>query len=224
MNAIVIIAKEPKPGSVKTRLTPPLDPQTASKIYHNLLLDRIEQVESLKGADHFVAYYPKSSLQFFQNIISSSFSLLPQKGKDLGERLSNIFSDLFKEGYERIVIMDSDSPNLPSRHISEGLRRLNEADLILGPCEDGGYYLVGLSSNMPQIFQGIPWSTSEVTKLTIEKARAMDKNISLLEKWYDVDTIEDLRRLRTELDSYLKAPNDTNFCRNTYEIISEYHE
>jgi rSAM/selenodomain-associated transferase 1 len=221
MNAIVIIAKEPKPGSVKTRLTPPLDSYTASKIYHNLLLDRIEQVESLKGANHFLAYFPKASLNFFENIIPPSFTLLPQKGKDLGERLSNIFNSLFKYGYERIIILDSDSPNLPSKHISEALEILNETDLVLGPCEDGGYYLVGLSSNIPQIFQGIPWSTSEVTELTIEKARALNKRISLLEKWYDVDTIEDLKRLRTELDSYLKAPKDIFFCRNTYRIISE---
>jgi rSAM/selenodomain-associated transferase 1 len=221
MNAIVIIAKEPKSGSVKTRLTPPLDSQTASKIYHNLLLDRIEQVESLKEADHFVAYFPKSSLHFFENIIPSSFLLLPQKGKDLGERLSNIFNDLFEDGYERILILDSDSPNLPSKNISKGLEMLKNADLVLGPCEDGGYYLVGLSSNMPQIFQGIPWSTSEVTELTVKKAKAMDKKISILEKWYDVDTIEDLKRLRTELDSYFMASKDIYFCRNTYKIISE---
>jgi rSAM/selenodomain-associated transferase 1 len=221
MNAIVIMAKEPKPGNVKTRLTPSLDPQTASRIYHSLLLDRIEQVESLKEADHFVAYFPKSSLNFFENIIPSSFSLLPQKGKDLGERLANIFNTLFKEGYERIIIMDSDSPNLPSRFISEGLKMLNKADLVLGPCEDGGYYLVGLSSNMPQIFQEIPWSTSEVTEFTVKKAKALDKRISLLEKWYDVDTIEELKRLRIELDSYINTPNDIFFCRNTYKIISE---
>lgn len=221
MNAIVIIAKEPKPGNVKTRLTPPLDPQTASKIYHGLLLDRIEQVESLRGADHILAYFPKSSQHFFENIILSSFTLLSQKGKDLGERLANIFSDLFKDGYERIVIMDSDSPNLPSRHISEGLEILDKADLVLGPCEDGGYYLVGLSSNMPQIFQGIPWSTSRVTELTIKKAKELNKRISLLKEWYDVDTIEDLERLRIELNSYLKAPKDIFFCRNTYKIISE---
>jgi rSAM/selenodomain-associated transferase 1 len=221
MHAIVIMAKESKPGYVKTRLTPPLDPQIASKIYHGLLLDRIEQVECLREADHFVAYFPKSSLHFFENIIPSSFSLLPQKGKDLGERLANIFSTLFEDGYERIVIMDSDSPNLPSRHISEGLDMLDKADLVLGPCEDGGYYLVGLSSNMPQIFQGIPWSTSKVTELTIKKAKVMDKKISLLEGWYDVDTIEDLKRLKKELDAYPETLKDIFFCKNTYKIISE---
>ncbi|UCE36466.1 MAG: TIGR04282 family arsenosugar biosynthesis glycosyltransferase [Thermoplasmata archaeon] len=221
MNAIVIMAREPKPNKVKTRLTPPLDPQTASKIYHGFLLDRIEQVESLREVDHFVAITPESSDSFFKDIIPKDFALLRQKGKDLGERLSDISNTLFKKGYEKVVMMDSDSPNLPSRYISEGLKMLNKADLVLGPCEDGGYYLIGLSSNMPQIFQDIPWSTSRVTEITNKKAKALGKKISLLEEWYDVDTFEDLKRMRTELDSYPKAPNDIFFCKNTYSIISE---
>jgi rSAM/selenodomain-associated transferase 1 len=221
MKAIVIMAREPEPHKVKTRLTPPLDPVTASKIYHGFLMDKIEQVEGIKEADHFVAYTPESSRYFFESIIPPDFTLLPQKGKDLGERLANICDTLFENGYVKIVMMDSDTPNLPSSYITDGLESLKKTDLVLGPCEDGGYYLIGLSSNMPQIFQGIPWSTSNVTEVTMRKAQALGKKIFLLEKWYDVDTISDLRRLKSELDAYPEVSNDVFFCKNTYKIVSE---
>jgi rSAM/selenodomain-associated transferase 1 len=221
MKAIVIMAKEPVENQVKTRLTPRLDPQTASKIYHGFLLDRIEQVENLREVDHFVAITPESSGSFFEDIIPKDFTLLRQKGKDLGERLSNISNTLFESGYKKIVIMDSDSPNLPSDLITSALTELNNADLVLGPCKDGGYYLIGLSSHESKIFQDIPWSTSKVIEITKERAKAQGKNISLLEKWYDVDTIEDLIRLKNDLDRHHEKPNYMYFCKNTYKIISE---
>jgi rSAM/selenodomain-associated transferase 1 len=221
MKAIVIMAREPQPNKVKTRLTPPINPQTASKIYHGFLLDRIEQIGGISDVHHYVAYTPKSAVQFFRNITPDSFTLLPQEGKDLGERLSNISYVLFEKGYEKIIIMDSDSPNLPTNHIFTAMKNLDNADMVLGPCEDGGYYLVGLSLHVPEIFMDIPWSTSEVTEITKERAKASCKNITMLEKWYDVDTKEDLLRLKNDLEKQPESPGDMNFCRNTYEIISE---
>lgn len=221
MKAIVIMAKEPRPNEVKTRLIPPFDPVTASRIYLGFLQDRIEQVGQIKEAHHFIAYTPESSRSFFEDICPSSFNLLHQKGSDLGERLCVISNSLFNKGYEEIVLMDSDSPNLPSRIITEVFQILLKSDVILGPCEDGGYYLIGLKAKTPEIFQDIPWSTPEVSKVTLEKARSSGKEITLLEKWYDVDTIEDLMRLKSELDAYQEAPSDIFFCKNTYRIISE---
>lgn len=221
MKAIVIMAKEPEPHKVKTRLIPPLDPVTAAKIYHSFLLDRIDQVTGISDVFHFVAYTPESSRKFFENIIPHDFTLLSQRGKDLGERLANICDTLFENGYEKIVMMDSDTPNLPSSYITDGLKSLKKTDLVLGPCEDGGYYLIGLRKKMPQIFQGIPWSTSNVTEVTMRKAQALGKKIFLLEKWYDVDTIEDLARLKSELDAYPELSGDVFFCKNTYKIVSE---
>ncbi|UCE75120.1 MAG: TIGR04282 family arsenosugar biosynthesis glycosyltransferase [Methanomassiliicoccales archaeon] len=222
MNAIVVMAREPQPNKVKTRLTPPLNPQTASKIYRGFLLDRIKQISGISDAHHFIAYTPSSAVQFFRNITPDSFTLLAQEGKDLGERLSNISYVLFEKGYEKVIIMDSDSPNLPTNHIFTALKNLDNADLVLGPCEDGGYYLVGLSLHVPEIFKDIPWSTSEVMKTTIRRAESAGKTISFLEKWYDVDTKEDLLRLKNDLDKQPKSPNDMYFCKNTYEIMSEF--
>ena len=222
MNAIVIMAKESKPYMVKTRLIPDFDPLAVSRLYHGFLLDRIEQVRGIPDADYYIAYTPKSAKDFFKQMAPDDFHLIAQEGTDLGERLSNISFELFQGGYDNIVIMDSDSPNLPSRSITSSFKHLENADIVLGPCEDGGYYLVGLNHHIPEIFMDIPWSTSKVTKITQERANSKGMNISFLEKWYDVDTRDDLIRLKNDLDNFSEDPDDMFFCQNTYKIISEF--
>jgi rSAM/selenodomain-associated transferase 1 len=221
MNAIVVMAKKPEPYKVKTRMIPDLDPVTASKIYQGFLLDRIEQVSGISDVDYYIAYTPNSAENFFKNIAPDTFTLLHQKGKDLGERLSNISYALFERGYKKVIIMDSDSPNLPSRFITSSVNSLDEADIVLGPCDDGGYYLVGLRLHVPEIFMDIPWSTSEVTEITKERAIVKGKSVFLLKKWYDVDTKEDLLRLKNDLEIYNQNPNEMYFCIKTHNIISE---
>jgi len=217
MNSIVIMAKAPVPNEVKTRLTPPLRPEEASSLYHGFLLDKIEQIKSINGARRFVAYTPGAAEAFFRNIIPPGFSLFSQVGTDLGERLANVSGKLFAQGAEKVLILDSDTPNLPTDYIRDGISRLDEVDVVLGPCEDGGYYLIGMRKFVPEIFNGIPWSTSEVAESTIRKAQALDLTVSLLPEWYDVDTVMDLKRLISDLDS----PSwNCYFCRNTFTAIS----
>lgn len=217
MNSIVIMAKAPVPNEVKTRLTPSLRPEEASSLYHCFLLDKIEQIKSIGEVGSFVAYMPAAAEAFFKNIIPPGFSLISQVGTDLGERLANVSKRLFAQGERKVVILDSDTPNLPTDYILEGFSRLDKADVVLGPCEDGGYYLIGMRKFVPEIFNGIPWSTSEVKELTIRKAQALDLTVSLLPEWYDVDTVMDLRRLMSDLDS---PSGNCYFCRNTFTAIS----
>ncbi|MDO8726142.1 MAG: TIGR04282 family arsenosugar biosynthesis glycosyltransferase [Candidatus Methanoperedens sp.] len=217
MNAVVIMAKAPVPKEVKTRLIPPLSPEEASSLYHYFLLDKITQVKSIKEARHFVAYTPVTSESFFRSLMPSGFILINQVGADLGERLANVSKNLFDQGAEKVIILDSDSPNLPTDHIREGLSILDEVDVALGPCEDGGYYLIGMRSFMPELFRGIPWSTSEVAELTMKKAKAFGLSVSLLPEWYDVDTMIDLERLKRDMDSPV---NNCYFCENTYRSLT----
>jgi rSAM/selenodomain-associated transferase 1 len=221
MNAIVIMAKEPRPNKVKTRMIPDLDPIVVSKIYQGFLLDRFEQIGKIPNMDHYIAFTPRSSENAFKCTVPEKFSLLLQEGRDLGERLSNVSYELFEKGYEKVVIMDSDSPNLPSRFIKQSFGIIDDSDLVLGPCEDGGYYLVGMRQHTPEIFVDIPWSTPNVTETTVNKAQSARRSIYLLEKWYDVDTKDDLLRLRNDLEQYNEIPNDIYYCENTYNIISK---
>ncbi|MCZ7357569.1 MAG: TIGR04282 family arsenosugar biosynthesis glycosyltransferase [Candidatus Methanoperedens sp.] len=218
MDAIVIMAKAPLPNEVKTRLTPPLKPEAAARLYHNFLLDKIEQVKTIKEAQPFLAYTPVAEEKFFRSIIPPAFTLISQVGADLGERLANISNILFDRGFEKVVMLDSDTPNLPPDYIREALRRLDEVDIVIGPCEDGGYFLAGMKRSIPELFKGIPWSTSEVTSHTVKKARAMGLLISQIEKWYDVDTMDDLSRLKRDMSS--GEEKGSFFAANTFNFLS----
>jgi hypothetical protein len=217
MNAIVIMAKKPIPNKVKTRLIPTVTPMTAAKLYYNFLLDKFEQVNKIKDVKPFVAYTPPNTKIFFKKIIPKRFTLIEQIGGDLGEKLSNISNMLFHQGFKKIILMDSDTPNLPSEYIYQAVQYLNQVDIVLGPCIDGGYYLIGLRYYFPDIFKGIPWSTSKVIEATINKINLQGATFSYLDKWYDVDTIEDLIRLKHDLTS---SNQNKCYCKNTRKIIS----
>ena len=219
-NAIVIMAKAPIPGQVKTRMIPSLDPGIVSNIYHNFLLDKIDQVKNIE-AQAFIAYTPLTEFDFFRSILPPGFNLINQVGSGLGERLANIFKNLFGLGFKKVLILDSDTPNLPVEYIKKGLETLDNSDIVIGPCEDGGYYLIGLVANHPLIFKDIPWSTSGVTEFTINKAQLEGLKVSLLEKWYDVDTIDDLINLKRDLDSYPEEKKGIFFGENTYREIKK---
>ncbi len=216
LNAVVIMAKAPVSNEVKTRLIPPFEPETAALLYYGFLLDKIEQVKTIE-ARRFVAFAPKTSGSFFRSIIPPGFSLISQVGKDLGDRLAHVSKQLFESGAKKVMMLDSDTPNLPPDLIRDGISRLDDVDVVVGPCEDGGYYLIGMRSWVPELFHDIPWSTSEVVEMTVKKAHSLDLSVWLLDKWYDVDTVIDLERLKRNL----QAP-DMNcfFCENTYYYLS----
>jgi rSAM/selenodomain-associated transferase 1 len=218
MDAIVIMAKAPVPKKVKTRLVPPLNPETASELYKNFLLDKIEQIRNMVAVHRFVAYTPKKTEAIFRDIVPKEFTLVLQVGADLGEKLANISNTLFHKGFKKVVLLDSDTPNLPSRLVNEALRRLDKFDVVIGPCEDGGYYLIGLRSNMPELFRKIPWSTSEVTESTIRKTVKSGATFTLLNKWYDIDTVQNLLRLKKTLDS---KPQIRRLCKNSFLALSK---
>ena len=217
MKALVIMAKAPVPKKVKTRLILPLGSLTASDLYYNFLLDRIEQIKVLSNIHRFFAYTPKKAQDFFKQIVPQEIELLPQTGRSLGERLYSLTKVLLRRGFKKVVLVDSDSPNLPSNYIIKAFDRLDKTDLTLGPSEDGGYYLIGVKSDTPGIFKHVPWSTPRVAELTVRKALKLGLTVSILETWYDVDTYQDLLRLKNDLRS---RPLIGYFCRNTYRALS----
>ena len=124
-------------------------------------------------------------------------------GADLGERLDNVLRDCLQSGYRQVVVTDSDSPTLPAAHLEQAFGELDDpaVDVVLGPCEDGGYYLVGLKAPCSALFRGIVMSTSTVLAETLERAEEQGLRVACLHSWYDVDTYEDLGRLAEELAS-----------------------
>ncbi|KDE55903.1 TIGR04282 family arsenosugar biosynthesis glycosyltransferase [Methanoculleus sp. MH98A] len=218
MRAAAVMARMPVPGEVKTRLVPPLTSWEAARLYTGFLLDTIELLASLEGTRPFVAYTPPAAGGFFSGIVPPGFSTLPQAGKDLGERLDDVTAALFSRGATAVVLCDSDSPTLPGRYITEAFRRLDEADVVIGPCDDGGYYLIGMRKRLPRLFEGIPWSSAHVTQRTVEAAERLGLSVSLLKPWYDVDTAADLARLCREVAA---SPKGSDFARHTRSALAE---
>lgn len=192
---LVVLAKEPVPGQVKTRLTPALSPAEAADLYRCFILDRLEAVAALSGIDLAISYTPTSARDYFSSLAPGKITLFPQQGRDLGEKLQGVFAFGFAAAYERVVIVDSDSPDLPGTMLSEAFARLAdpETGAVFGPCFDGGYYLVGLKGNSPELFDSIPWSRDDVLQQSLEKAAALGLKISLLPCWNDIDTFADLQ-------------------------------
>lgn len=198
-NAIAIMAKQPLPGTVKTRLSPPLTPMQASYLYRAFLCDTIALVEGIPGSEHLVAYEPQTAGDFFIRLVPRGFRCIPQGQGDLGAKLCRISRRLFFEGYERIILIASDTPHLPRAYLAGVLQRLDHSDVVLGPCYDGGYYLIGTRLHLPFLYSDMPWSTSQVCSLTLERAKAKDLTTHLLPSWYDLDTLQDVKRLSADL-------------------------
>ena len=199
--ALIIFAKAPIPGQVKTRLCPPLTPDEAATLHGSFILDTLERTKAAVTRlklpfDRYLACAPSSTLVFFKIMEErQTVKLLDQEGEDLGARMHRACETLFKGGYQRVLIIGTDVPSLPLDYYKQALMLLEKHDLVLGPALDGGYYLIGLSKPAPLLFENMPWSTDQVLALTREKANSLGLTIGLLPEWRDVDRIDDLLAL-----------------------------
>ena len=199
-NALIVVAKRPAPGKTKTRLSPPLTPELASALYESFLFDTLDQMRQVADSHHVIAYLDECD--YFQRL-APDFELIPQEGRDLGERLDHALSLYLSRGYERAVIMDSDSPTLPPDYLSRAFHVLsNGADVVLGPCDDGGYYLIGLKRPTPRLLREVHMSTPTVAAETIALAQEEGLNLVTLPTWYDIDDVASLSRLIQEVEDH----------------------
>jgi rSAM/selenodomain-associated transferase 1 len=197
-NALIVVAKRPTPGKTKTRLSPPLTPELSSALYECFLFDTLDQMRQVDEAQRVIAYLDERD--YFQRL-APDFELIPQEGHDLGERLDNALTLYLSRGYERVIIMDSDSPTLPPDYLSRAFHVLSDgADVVLGPCEDGGYYLIGLKKPIPRLLREVHMSTPTVATETIALAKEEGLNLISLPIWYDIDDVASLSRLIQEIE------------------------
>lgn len=210
--ALVIFAKAPIPGKVKTRLCPPLTPDEAATLHGSFVLDMLERtklaVATLQLPFHrYLACAPSSDLVFFKIMEErQGVRLLDQVGEDLGQRMHHTFTDLFTKGYTQVIIVGTDVPTLPLPVYQEAFAILGRSDVVLGPAMDGGYYLIGLTRPAEKIFAEVPWSTDQVLAVTQQHAKTLGLSIGLTTAWRDVDTITDLQALIAECREDNKKP------------------
>lgn len=194
-DAIVLFAKAPVPGKVKTRLAASIGDQAAADLHRAFLADLAQTVAS-RDAAHYLALAGDEDHPGFDPYREADFTFIDQGGGDLGDRLASVTRRLFELGHQRVVIIGSDSPTLGDEHFDAAFSALEDHDIALGPSFDGGYYLIGLSKPHLGVFERIDWSTRAVAEQTLRRCRELDLLWDLLGFWYDIDTIEDLDILR----------------------------
>ncbi|HEV2664607.1 MAG TPA: TIGR04282 family arsenosugar biosynthesis glycosyltransferase [Blastocatellia bacterium] len=212
--ALVVMAKAPRMGEVKTRLSDALGPEDAKSLYVAFLSDTFAMMEDVReereGLILALCYTPEGEEGAFEEVEREGSLMIPQRGENLGERLTNCFADLFALGYESVVVVGADSPTLPGEYVFDAFECFEtDDDVVIGPAEDGGYYLVGMRKLHNRIFEDIPWGDNSVLDATIERAKEAELNLVLLPEWRDVDTLEDFEGLKRELNESKDAAKFT---------------
>jgi rSAM/selenodomain-associated transferase 1 len=194
--ALVIFAKRPLAGRVKTRMSPPLSPSDAAELYRRMLADTLERISSLHHVEILLFFDPSAGAEDFFRGRWPEVTSVPQEGEGLGERLENAFRRVFSAGFTSIAVMGTDSPDLPLAYVEEAYRFLEQrvAEVVFGPTTDGGYYLVAMGRLYPELFRAIPWSTGRVLAESLSRADAASMAVTLLPQWEDMDTVADLKR------------------------------
>jgi rSAM/selenodomain-associated transferase 1 len=189
----LVFARTPRPGAVKTRLTSHLTPEQACALHIAMIEDTAELARRFPG---------RRRLLFSEEIVwldlPPGFEVGRQADGDLGERLVKALADGFADGAHKIVVLGSDSPHLPPARLRKALEALDQVDMVLGPAEDGGYYLVGVRRFSPEIFHGVEWGGPRACAQTRAAAERAGFTVAALDLFYDLDEWQDLERLKKE--------------------------
>lgn len=221
-----LFAKYWEPGHVKTRLAASVGQQIAAEVYRTFVQHLI-RFAGFPDEPHIhpeIVYSPPGAETAFREIARQfggepGWSFHPQGSGDLGERMHRFFERTFQQGYSRGMILGTDSPTMPLKFVNQAYHLLRLHDVVLGPTEDGGYYLVAARNRVPEIFADISWSTNLVWKQTVAKLQQHHVNFAVLPTWYDVDRGEDLTRLRNEIDQVRSKTAGTD----DYPNLSTHH-
>lgn len=246
--ALAVMTKAPQAGRVKTRLVPPLTPEEAAELNKCFLRDTAAAISTAccrrpagdgsktrlilqRHASHsetatarargIAVYTPLGAESAYADVLPADFSLLPQRGDEFGERLFFAVEDLFKCGFESVCLIDSDSPTVPAENFEQTVDLLSTSGdrVVLGPSDDGGYYLIGVKKPHRQLFEQIDWSTERVLNQTMQRATEIGIEVKLLPTGYDVDDDASLRRLCNEL---LTGTTSADIAPHTREFLASF--
>jgi hypothetical protein len=219
---LIMFAKYPEKGKVKSRLSQYWQEDMVVCLYRAFVEDLLAR---LSGGDYGfrIAYYPRNRAKHFRREFGEAFSYLPQIGTGLGEKMHNAFKKSFSEGYQAVVIIGSDSPDLPPRIVNEAFAALEKGGAVLGPSYDGGYYLIGFGgeSFTPEAFEGIAWGADSVGKTTIDILENARIRVHILPAWRDIDRPEDVVALINDSEKTGFAGSKTIACLRDYGFTKD---
>lgn len=232
---LIVFAKEPVIGTVKTRLKGCFSDTDLTRLYKAFVKDTLAIAHKTRNTRKILACYsirtplPRlypSTIELISGMgkirkplylksVSAGFDLIEQKGRTLGDRIHNAFVYAHRSNSKRTVIIGTDSPTLPPRIIEKAFKVLSRKEIVIGPSVDGGYYLIGMKEPCAEIFKRVRWSSASVLKKTLANVKSLGKTTALLEEWYDVDDREGLERLKL----HLRTLKNKNIAGNTRRFL-----
>jgi uncharacterized protein len=220
---ILLFLKYPEPEKVKSRLSKELGVTTALHFYHCFVADVLTTIRAL-NLPIVICYSPANSKQKFKKWLGKYYLFINAQGESFGQKLQYCFQNAFRKGFHQVILVASDNPDIPKEYLTEAICSLQLNDVVIGPCDDGGYYLLGFTKKgfTPIVFDDIPWSTPHVFQKTFDILQEKKRVTHILPTWYDIDTFEDLLKFynrnkdspldslttMTALDTYLKKNNN----------------
>ncbi len=210
--ALITFAKAPVPGTVKTRLQADIGAEKAVSVYRSFVTAIITQCARLKGIDRFLGCAPSKNHEFLKNLADRNhMKTFNQRGETLGERIFNAFQYCGKKGYSEIVLIGTDSPSIPMNIIRNAFSQLERNDLVIGPCFDRGFYLIGTRREKIREFSGtVEIDTGNDVDMILKKADQMKMRLHMLPFWYDIDDVHDLEFLKVHMTYLNKSlPSDS---------------
>lgn len=220
---VLLFIKAPVMGQVKSRLAEDIGAEAALELYQRFLRDIIASVE-LSGHHCRLCYYPPEADHAVSGLLAPGRSSMPQRGDDLGARMQNAFTTVFAEGVDKAILIGSDIPDLTPKVLQDALDALDQADVVLGPALDGGYYLIGFhrTSLLPRVFHRVAWSTNAVFQKTMAILKKASRRVRIAPAWSDVDTVEDLQALfeRGEKPHFINS-NTMAYLRKHKDLLAQ---
>lgn len=197
---LLIFAKYPIPGSVKTRLARDIGPSSAARIYRHFVERIIEKFTAIAtDFDVHVAVAQHAYLADFQMAFpGAGYCFSQTQDADLGVRMRNAIAKSLEAGYRKVAVIGSDSPHLPAEYVEKAFRKLDKKDVVIGPARDGGYYLIAVKKDLPCLFRNVDWGTARVFQQTQERIAEKRLSLATLPELYDVDVLDDLLRLQKD--------------------------
>lgn len=211
--ALIVFAREPRPGQVKTRLLKGLDPGLVTSLYKAFVADVLSQTNDIRDCARFLYYADLEPEPVFLSRFKADFVLVRQEGNDLGERMLRSAADCFRRGFQKVLIIGTDCLEITPGDFEQAFESLEHNDFCFGPSVDGGYYLAGMKKLRPEIFSGVEWGTSAVLTKTLDIIAKIEHNVGLLEEKEDIDTVESLKRFSGRMETVPGAEETRKILR-----------
>jgi rSAM/selenodomain-associated transferase 1 len=203
-NALLVFVRTPRPGNVKTRLARSLGDEKAAEFYRLCTDATIGEIRQLsRVVERYIFFAEPIDDREASHLAGLGFKVAVQEGESLGQRLCNAFGRVLENGARKVVIVASDVPDLSARIMTDAISSLDNSDVVIGPCYDGGYYLIGMKELHEELFNGISWGTERVYQQTLDAAKKNGLTVSQLPILMDIDTEADLRQW-SQVDGYKK--------------------